>query len=244
MRTISQACRVTAKAHFVLLIAVGAACSVQAYPEYQAFSQKNSGMGVSCAMCHVSPDGPEGAGHGQIGGLSKEEMQKLNEARGAFEPGTIVESPILNAFGNEMIRQLGKKKLIELKAKPEELAAALDPASDLDDDGVPDAREFNEGTHPLHKTSGNPWLLFWHNLKRHPFPLTMVIVATALMLYGLKNLHMALEIRSRATNEDDEPDLNDEDAEPSESVVQTPQNPAKMPQTVTGYVSARTISDK
>lgn len=228
----------------VLGLTAGATLSLQGYPEFQAYSQKNSGMGVSCAMCHVSPDGPEGAGHGQIGGLSKEEMQKLSEARGAFEPGAIVESPILNAFGNEMVRQLGKKKLIELKAKPEQLGVALDPAGDMDDDGVPDAREYNEGTHPLHKTSGNPWLLFWHNLKRHPFPLTMVILATALMLYGLKNLHMALEIRNRESDYGDDYSSDEDETEPPQPVVCQPQKRSQKPHSVAEYINPRTISDR
>jgi hypothetical protein len=166
-----------------------------AYPEFQAYAQKHSGMGVSCAMCHISPDGPEGAGPGQIGGLDASAQQQLNEARASFEPGHKVSSPILNAFGNDIVRQLGRKKVIELKQSPADLATALDQKSDLDDDGAPDAREYLDGTHPLSKSSGNPWLLASHNLKKHWFSIVMVFLATISILYGLRNIHRALEIK-------------------------------------------------
>lgn len=199
-----------------------------AFPEFQAWSQKNSGMGVSCAMCHVHPDGPEGAGHGQIGGLSPEAMRLLNEARQAFEPGRKVHSPILNQFGNSMVEQLGRKKILELKRRPEELAAALDQKSDLDQDGVPDAREYREGTHPLRKSSGNPWILFLHNFRRHLFPVVMVTLATVCLLWGFRNLHLALERRAKLADGEEDAGLDDGGRDDRAESGQTP-NPEGAP---------------
>jgi hypothetical protein len=159
-----------------------------AYPEFQKFVQTRSGRAVNCAMCHASSDGPDGAGFGQIGSLTPEELGRLNQARAAFEPGHEVASPILNRFGNHVIATVGKTRFLELRSRPEELAAALGTESDLDGDGIPDAREYLEGTHPLKKTDGNPWLLFVNNLVRYRFHVFMIVVATALTIYGLASL--------------------------------------------------------
>jgi hypothetical protein len=159
-----------------------------AYPEFQKFVQGRSGRAVNCAMCHTNPDGPDGAGFGQIGSLTPEELARLNRARGAFDPGQDVESPILNRFGNHIVATTGKTRLLELRSRPEELAAALGAESDLDGDGIPDSREYLEGTHPLKKTDGNPWLLFVNNLIRYRFHVVMIVIATALTIYGLANL--------------------------------------------------------
>lgn len=170
-----------------------------AYPEFQKFSQTNSGRVTNCAMCHVHPDGPEGAGHGQIGSLKPDELSRLGRARAAFEPGADVDSPILNGFGNTIVRTIGKSKVLEFRSRPGDLSTALDPASDLDGDGISDAREYAEGTHPLQAGSGNPWSLFVTNLRRSGFHIGAILVASILTIYGLANLlrgwHVAAEAR-------------------------------------------------
>jgi hypothetical protein len=170
-----------------------------AYPEYQKFAQTNSGRVTNCAMCHVHPDGPEGAGHGQIGSLKADGLTRLGAARAAFEPGADVDSPILNGFGNTIIRTVGKSKVIELRSRPGDLAAMLDPASDLDGDGIPDAREYVEGTQPLQAGSGDPWSLFVTNLRRSGFHVGAILVASILTMFGLAKLlrgwHVATEAR-------------------------------------------------
>ncbi|MCC6744828.1 MAG: hypothetical protein IT175_13300, partial [Acidobacteria bacterium] len=55
-------------------------------------------------------------------------------------------------------------------------------------DGIPDWREYLDGTHPLKKTDGNPWLLFVNNLSRYRFHVIMIVFATVLTIYGLANL--------------------------------------------------------
>lgn len=161
---------------------------VWAYPDFQAFIKKNSGRSVDCAFCHVNSNGPEGNGPGQLGSLTPEEFDRLNFARGAFDPGRNVNSPILNAFGNRIIHELGKKKFLEIKNNPVGLAKALDPKVDLDGDGIPDVQEFLDGTHPLKNTDGNPWWLFWANFQKNRMHIFLLFFATLFGLYGLNNL--------------------------------------------------------
>jgi len=164
-----------------------------AHPEFQKFIQENSGSNVNCAMCHVHPDGPEGAARGQIGSLSEEEMNQLLLARGAFEPGRKINSPILNDFGNYMLQKLGKQAILEYRANPVQIAIALTDLSDLDGDGIPDAQEYLSGTHPLMKTHGSPILLFWNNVFLYRFHLIMMLLAAAFGIWGLNNLLRGVE---------------------------------------------------
>jgi hypothetical protein len=174
---------------FVLLalLAPGLEATAWAYPEFQKASQARSGRAVNCAMCHEHPDGPDGAAFGQIGALSQDELARLNRARGAFEPGQEVDSPILNAFGDEIIRSVGKRRFLEMRSRPEDLGAALG-TSDLDGDGIADGREYLDGTHPLKRTNGDPWLLFFNNVRRNVFHIVMIVLATALTVYGLASI--------------------------------------------------------
>ncbi|MCC6487149.1 MAG: hypothetical protein IT364_06585 [Candidatus Hydrogenedentes bacterium] len=166
-------------------IAFTLALPAYGYPEFQQFVKKNSGRGTNCAMCHVHPDGPEGLKPGQIGSLSTEELNQLNRARAAFEPGQNAHNPILNAFGDSIINTLGKTKFLQIRLHPEELPEALGDTSDLDRDGIPDSKEYIAGTHPLDDSSGEPASLFLINLRRYAFHLVMMVVATGAGLYGL-----------------------------------------------------------
>jgi hypothetical protein len=162
--------------------------SAFAYPEFQAFIKKNSGRPVDCAFCHVNPNGPEGNGPGQLGSLTPDEFTRLNRARAAFEPGQLVDSPILNAFGNRILKDVGKKKFLEIKQHPADLAVALGPTVDLDGDGIPDSQEFLDGTHPLKNTDGDPGRLFVANLTKNRVQIILLILATLFTLYGLNNV--------------------------------------------------------
>ncbi|MBM3289952.1 MAG: hypothetical protein FJY92_07350, partial [Candidatus Hydrogenedentes bacterium] len=164
---------------------IAAAPLAWAYPEFQQYSQKVSGRTSNCAMCHAHPDGPEGLKPGQIGSLTQEELDRLGRARAAFEPGQNVDSPILNAFGNAIVKKVGKTKFLQIRLHPEDLPAALGTDSDLDHDGVSDSAEFLAGTDPLDEGSGPPAKLFLHNLRENAFNIAMMIVATALGIYGL-----------------------------------------------------------
>lgn len=193
----------TSSAARILCASIALGVPASAHPEFQAFVRKNSGRPVDCAMCHTHSNGPEGTGPGQIGSLTPEEMARLNRARAAFDPGANVDSPILNDFGDLLLQRMGKKRILELRSAPGELPKEIGVESDLDSDGVPDAREYMEGTHPLIASDGDPWTLFLHNLRRRGFNVVMICIATAVTLYGLVNLlhGFAVRMHSKGSSE-------------------------------------------
>jgi hypothetical protein len=186
-----------------LLMLVAPCLSAFAYPEFQRFSQDHSGRPINCAMCHASGDGPEGAGRGQIGSLTPDELNRLNAARGAFAAGVPVESPILNEFGNNIIYRIGKTKFLELRAHPEQLAEVYGYSSDLDGDGISDAQEYLDGTQPLNGVHGNPWKLFLHNLSVYKLHVIMLALATLAGLWGLSHLLYGLADRTRSVGSEE-----------------------------------------
>lgn len=181
---------------FFLIAAASAylAPPVYAYPEFQRFVEKNSHRTVNCAMCHTNEDGPVGNAKGQIGSLDDLEMKHLSEARRALEPGQDVDSPILNKFGNQIIKAIGKKKFLEAKSDPGKLAEFLPKDGDLDADGIPDAEEYLGGTDPLNKFHGEPGKLFLANLNRYKMHIVLAAIAVFCMNYGLVHLIKAISI--------------------------------------------------
>lgn len=173
---------------FAGLIAAALAPEALAYSEFQKFVVQRSGRPINCAMCHAHADGPEGAAPGQIGRLSPAELERLGRARAALAPGVTVDSPILNPFGNHIIKSLGKEKFLQLKLAPDQLARALPAASDLDHDGIPDVREYLDGTHPVNKNDGHPWLLFLANFQRNLPQIVLTLAATVAGMWGLSHL--------------------------------------------------------
>jgi len=183
----------------VAALAFGGVAPAAAYPEFETFVEMHSGRSIDCSLCHTHPDGPEGVRPGQIRALTPEELERLNQARGAFEPGTRVDSPILNDFGDLILRVVGKRRFLELRTSdPEALAAELGFDSDLDGDGIPDAQEYLQGTHPLDSQHGDPWLLFRNNLRAYALHLTLILLATLLGLYGLHHLLAWFDVTAQA----------------------------------------------
>ena len=191
------------RGNLVLLVAKGvllsAVCGAviypaMGYPEFQAYSEKHSGRSVNCAMCHVNGDGPTGDNNGQIGSLNEKQMSRLNAARAALKPGQDVDSPILNAFGNKIIKTIGMSKVLELMKDPSKLPAALGNKSDIDGDGIPDSREYEDGTDPLNPFHGDPRLLFIINLSRQQRDVMLAIIAVAATVFGLSNILKGLHI--------------------------------------------------
>lgn len=178
----------------LLGLMLGLTClnSALAYPAFQRFAQKHSGRTVSCAMCHVNAQGPSGQQSGQLLSLTSAELERVDAARDAEEPGVDVNSPIMNRFGNHIIKTLGMNKVNAAIGNPELLAKGLGEKSDLDGDGISDGREFLEGTDPLNKFNGDPTALFWINLFRDKFAILFVAVAIGLIVFGLSKF-----IRSR-----------------------------------------------
>ena len=211
---------ITAAAFACLFIAG----SALAYPEYQQYVQDNSGRNVDCALCHTHSNGPVGLRPGQIGALSSQELSALSQARAAFEPGQEVHSPILNEFGNHIMSQLGKTKVLELRTHPQDLALALGLESDLDKDGIPDATEYLQGTHALNSHSGDPWLLFKHNVKSRWIHLLMLLLATASGIYGLTNILHWIDAKATAAKQQRKELMEhsgDEPAEPTNHLTES-----------------------
>ncbi len=159
-----------------------------AYPEFQAYSKEHSGRFVNCALCHANADGPDGVKPGQIGRLGPDELKRLNTARAAFKPGMDVDNPVLNAFGNHIVKTLGKERFLQLRKDPKALAGALGFQSDLDGDGIPDAQEYLDGTDPLNAQNGNPWRLFLGNLARYHVQVLLLLIATITGMYAIHHL--------------------------------------------------------
>lgn len=181
--------RIALPAAALLLTATLAAAPAAAYPEFETFVEMHSGRSIDCTLCHTHPDGPEGVRPGQIRALTPEELETLNRARAAFDPGSGVDSPILNDFGDHILDEVGKRRFLELRtSQPELLAEELGFDHDLDGDGISDAREYLDGTHPLDSHHGDPWLLFLRNLRKYAVHLVLILVATVLGLYGLNHL--------------------------------------------------------
>ncbi len=168
-----------------------------AHPEFQRYSKEVSGRSVNCGMCHMHSDGPEGVKSGQIGSLGQEDLNALGLSRQALQPGAGLKSPILNAFGNALLNDLGKNRIGELKQRPELLAAAMAKDRDLDADGIPDVEEFLDGTHPLNSLDGRPWKLFRHNVVKNRFHLFMIALATAFGFFGLNSALAWLSSKAR-----------------------------------------------
>lgn len=189
----------------LLLVLVFVVRPAPAYPEFQAFVVKKTRRPINCAMCHVHADGPEGTAPGQIGRLTPAEFERLGLARTALAPGQSVDSPILNSFGNHIITSIGKTKFAELKVSPGALAELLPQDSDLDHDGIPDVREYLEGTHPVNRHDGNPWLLFVHNFNTNLTAILLTLAATVAGMWGLKHLlnGFATAARIKETDEED-----------------------------------------
>ncbi len=175
--------------------------AADAYPQFQQFVEKHSHKTVNCAMCHVNENGPLGSGHGQIAALSADELKRLNFARLALTPGQDVDSPILNRFGNQIIKTVGKQKFVETIAEPAKLAEMLGDKSDLDDDGIPDSREFLDGTDPLNKLHGDPVKLFWINLSLYKMHIILAIVAVLSIDYGLAHLIKGISLNQAKPKE-------------------------------------------
>lgn len=191
----------------VALVAIGTTLvpvDALAYSEYQVHIAKTSKRTVNCAYCHAHPDGPEGTAHGQIGSLTPDQIKKLQEARSAFEPGRKVDNPLLNPFGNHLIEALGKKEFLEMRITPGQLVEKLDPQSDMDQDGIADVQEIRDGTHPLLKSDGHPWLLFRHNFQKDFGQIAVTLIATIAGLYGLRHLLRGFAIVARAEHRDED----------------------------------------
>lgn len=175
------------------------------YPPYQAFVEKHSKRTVNCALCHVNENGPVGDGPGQKGSLNAEQLARLNQEHLAMLPGTSVDSPVLNRFGNQIIKSLGRAKFLQTMTDPAQLAVALGDKSDLDGDGISDAREYLDGTDPLNRFHGDPWRMFMVNIDRYKIHLILTAVSVVFVCFGLSDIYRGFALlKSGASSKTDE----------------------------------------
>lgn len=172
--------------------------SVHAYPEFQQFAEKKSGRTTDCATCHTNPTGPVGKGQGQIGSFSEKEIAQLNEARSALQPGQDVDSPILNHFGDLIIKKVGKMKVLQAKEHPEQLVSDYGMDNDLDGDGVPDAQEYLDGTDPLNKYHADAGRIFLVNLVKYAPHLIAAAIGVFLLDFGFARTIRGFEAIKKA----------------------------------------------
>src|SRR6185369_5526954 len=165
------------------------------FPQFQQYCEKHSGRPVNCFMCHMNDDGPTGDGEGQIGSLKPEDLERLNKTRAQTEPGSEIDNPILNKFGNQILHKLGMKKVLELTNDPSKLPEALGKESDLDNDGIPDGQEFADGTDALNKFNGDPWKLMVINANRYKFQIILASKAVLFLDYGLAHLIKGIPVK-------------------------------------------------
>ena len=177
------------------------AMSAEAYPEFQAWVDAQTERNVNCAMCHAHGDGPDGVKPGQIGSFDAEQLDALNEARQAFDPGQDIDSPILNAFGNRIVEKLGRTGFIEMRQRPGAFPEAYGFESDIDGDGIPDAREYIDGTLPTNAHHGAPMALFLHNVRANWGHLVLLAAATLLGLFGINNLLVWFAMVTRSASD-------------------------------------------
>lgn len=192
---------------FGVMLVASAACffcagTAQAYPEFQAYAEKKSGRAVDCAMCHLNEHGPVGQEEGQIGKLTPEELNLLNQARAAMEPGMNRQNPILNAFGNDLVESIGMKGVLDTKQHPENLAEALGPKRDFDKDGIPDGKEFQSGSDPSNPYHGDPFELLKQNLSKYRNQVAMAAAAIFLLDFGFAHLISGLNGKSKTRRPD------------------------------------------
>ena len=158
-----------------------------AFNEFQSFIEQKSKKQLNCAYCHLHTNGPEGNGAGQLGSLSEEEKQLTAYNQFLKANKEFVNSPILNEFGNYLVKQLGYETIAEAEADPNIIVEKLKDF-DLDKDGISDSEEFLDGTLPNDSLDGNPFKLFINNTKKKCFEICFQILALVLLIISLFKL--------------------------------------------------------
>lgn len=105
------------KVHILAVVMVLAAMfqPALAYPQFADWLSSKSGKQVSCNYCHLNDQGPAGAGPGQIGSLTEQQLSLMHTA----------DSPVLNALGQCLLKHLGYEGLKDSLFEPQAILAAV-----------------------------------------------------------------------------------------------------------------------
>lgn len=161
--------------------------NVFAFNEFQTFIEQKSKKQLNCAYCHSHPNGPEGNEEGQLGVLN-EDKKKLTAYNQFLQSNKdFTDSPILNEFGNYLVKQLGYETIVNAQNEPDILTNKLQN-SDLDMDGISDSQELLDGTLPNDSLDGDPFKLFISNLKKKWTGITFQVITIFLLILSLFKL--------------------------------------------------------
>ena len=160
-----------------------------AFNEFQTYIEQKSKKQLNCAYCHNHTNGPEGNEPGQLGSLSEEQKQLTTYNQFLSTNKELVDSPILNEFGNYLVKKLGYDTIVKAQDDPNKIVEVL-KESDLDHDGINDSEEVLDGTLPNDPLDGNPFKLFVSNIKKKWIEIYFQIVALVLLIISLFKLKM------------------------------------------------------
>ena len=155
-----------------------------AFNEFQNFIEQKSKKQLNCTYCHNHINGPEGREPGQLDTLTEEEKQLTAYNQFLNANKELVNSPILNEFGNYLVKKIGYEAIVNAQNDPNQLIDKLKD-SDLDQDGISDSEELTDGTLPSDPFDGHPFKLFINNLKKNLLEIIFQIVAILLFVFSL-----------------------------------------------------------
>ena len=173
-----------ALAIFCLLIS---SSPVLAFNEFQSFIELKWKKQLNCAYCHSHTNGPNGNDNGQLGPLSEDEKQLTAYNQFLKSNKELVDSPILNEFGNYLVKKLGYEKITNAQNDPSLLINELKDL-DLDHDGISDAQELLDGTLPNDPLDGSPMKLLINNLKKKWIEIILQTAAILLLILSIFKL--------------------------------------------------------
>lgn len=155
-----------------------------AFNEFQSFIELKSKKQLNCAYCHSHTNGPNGSETGQLGSLSEDKKQLTAYNQFLNSNKELANSPILNEFGNYLVKNIDYEKITNAQNDPELLVNELKD-SDLDHDGISDAKELLDGTLPNDPLDGNLFKLFINNFKKKWIEIISQITVALLLIISL-----------------------------------------------------------
>ena len=160
-----------------------------AFNEFQIFIEQKSKKQLNCAYCHGHVNGPNGSEAGQLGSLNEEQKQLTTYNQFLQGKKELADSPILNEFGNYLVKKLGYEKITNAQ---NDLSLLIDELkdSDLDHDGINDAQELLDGTLPNDPLDGSPFKLFLNNIRKKSVEICFQVIAIVLLIVSLFKLKM------------------------------------------------------